>query len=320
MNRYMENKIKDSVILLSKPKGSFIKSNLQNYFNILIFGKNNEKNKEILDYIISNVKKLKFIFLYHKEELISDWVFKNKCKYNYKIGINEPIKEKFTVNEIMNSNFIGNWCGEFTKKRLKLDKKFHTLTLISYSNNKSWDKIKMSYEKREISDKYILSLGNNRRDYNCLIKALNNINIKCIIITKDEIKRKIKNNNDRIEIMSIIDKKELYNMIGNSLFCVLPIDSGVKQGFGLTSVNEFSYLKKPFIISRDTGLDYYLQNDIFGISYKASDEKDLEIKIRYLLKNKKYMEYNDKINKFYEETPDYLTDDFFIKTVFSNLE
>jgi len=150
-----------------------------------------------------------------------------------------------------------------------------------------------------------------------LIKALEGIDIKCIILTDGRFSPII-NNNPNI-IVKNVSHPEVIQYIKNAKFGVLPLIENNGRGalnsqaHGITVAAEFVSCNLPFITSRNMGVDEYLVDNVFGVTYNVNDVDDLKKKIIYFLDQNIQSEYKEKIMNFYENKPNYFSPEHFVE-------
>lgn len=120
-----------------------------------------------------------------------------------------------------------------------------------------------------------------------LINAFKNLDVKLKIIgsgpCENELKDMVKNNKiDNIYFMGHKQEEELRDIIGETLFVVIPSECYENNP---RSVLESFALGKPVIGSRIGGIPELVIDGETGFTFKAGDVEDLRDKIEYLLDN-----------------------------------
>jgi len=310
------NEVNNTLITLSTQKLGWKKGCIPNYFDMVPNSflrtlLKNEKNK-----LIEFLKKYKYIYLYHRYSDVSHFILSNKNELNQIVIIHDPSHCQYSKWEREKADMISCWCTQYIKNKIydshnKLF--FMKLPLNNSYFNLNEDDIKIKNIDEHIkNEKYILSIGNTHRDYNILVNALENINIKCYILTNN----KVITNNPNI-IVKTTNHELTLKYIKYSLFGIIPMSqTKTNQAHGVTVACELSAMKKPFIITENCGINDYLMNGIFGLSYKEKNVDDLNDKIKYLLDENNLNNYKKNIENFYKENPIYLTEQDFINTFY----
>jgi len=130
-------------------------------------------------------------------------------------------------------------------------------------------------------EKYIFSGGYSNRDYDCLLKAAENINYNFILICSklNQFTTEIPAN---VKVLKDVKADEFISYLKNSRIVVIPLKMQIGsagQGVALTA----QFLKKPVIYTKGSALSEYFDNSISGISYESTSVEDLKEKIIYLL-------------------------------------
>jgi hypothetical protein len=303
------------LLLLSKEKSWTKVQQFTDYFDFYL----NNCLRKLLntdkDKLLELLKKYKYIYIYHRYSDVSNFILLHKKELKQIVIIHDPLHCQFNSWERNMADKISCWCTQYTKQKINdsHDKLFF-MKLPFYNTQFYLDEENIHIKNIDDhikTEKYIVSIGNAHRDYNTLIKALENINIKCYIITTNS---KITTSNQNIIIKST-NQQLVKKYIKYSLFGIIPItQTKTYQAHGVTVACELSALKKPFIISEDCGINDYLMNETFGLSYKERNVIDLTNKIKYLLDENNLKIYKNKIEDFYKKNPDYLSITDFINT------
>ena len=132
------------------------------------------------------------------------------------------------------------------------------------------------------SEKYILAVGYKMRDIKTLLSAFKNINtdLKLRIIGGDNIEC----NDERVECIAPIPKKELNYQIQKAEFCVLPLVEK-KYSYGQMTLLQQMYYGKAVITADVTSMKDYVENNETAILYEQQNVEDLQRKIELLIKN-----------------------------------
>ena len=151
---------------------------------------------------------------------------------------------------------------------------------------------------------YILSIGYSMRDIDTLINAYKMLktNVKLRIIGNPN----IKNDDERIEILGPIDKRELSKQIQCAQFCILPLVNK-NYSFGQMTLLQQMYFQKTVITANVPSMMDYVKDGENAILYQAENIDDLKNKIELVLENESlrhYLGYNARkvvINKYNEK-------------------
>ena len=151
---------------------------------------------------------------------------------------------------------------------------------------------------------YILSIGYSMRDIDTLINAYKMLktNVKLRIIGNPN----IKNDDERIEILGPIDKRELSKQIQCAQFCILPLVNK-NYSFGQMTLLQQMYFQKTVITANVPSMMDYVKDGENAILYQSENIDDLKNKIELVLENESlrhYLGYNARkvvINKYNEK-------------------
>ena len=133
---------------------------------------------------------------------------------------------------------------------------------------------------------YIFSGGVINRDYNCLIKAAENIKQEFIIVCSTL--NNIKSDANNIQILKILDYTDFNGYLDNAKIVVVPLENGNMNAGYLLALSAM-FLKKPIIYSDVDCLTECFEPNVTGIPYKRGDCNDLINKIKDLLANPQKM-------------------------------
>lgn len=289
---------------------SFFKNKIQKIHNRVLYDML-EKNKKSFDEFLSRKK---YIYIYHKYDKVSSYILNNKDRLKYKVIIHDPLHCGFSKKERDKADRISCWSKNFVIERIKDN---HNKLFTAF-----YPVVRQNVNDVKSDEPYIISVGNKYRDYNILIKALEGIDIKCIILTNEKSRdyniRPIINNNPNI-IVKNASQPEVIQYIKKAKFGILPLiendGSGVifAQAHGITVAAEFVSCNLPFITSHNMGVNEYLVDNVFGVTYNVNDVDDLKKKILYFLDKNIQSEYKEKIINFYENNPNYFSPEHFVE-------
>lgn len=136
----------------------------------------------------------------------------------------------------------------------------------------------------ETNIKYdVVSIGNTKRDYSTLVKAMRGLPYRCLIVTDQAI-------NDVPENVSVINGKlgyeECLKLYAQARVIVIPINADAVNGvFGLTSLVDALCACKPIVVTKTTGLGISIEENQLGTEVKACDVDSMKKAILELLEN-----------------------------------
>lgn len=138
---------------------------------------------------------------------------------------------------------------------------------------------------------YILCVGRAGRDYKTLLKAIENIDVKLIIVTGEdplasnkELKR---NSYNIIKVLNEVSYSEYLELMANSLFIILTLEDTIYPT-GQTVLLESMAMGKAVIATRTSGTVDYIEDNVTGIFVEPCHAEDLRQKISFLYENPKY--------------------------------
>jgi hypothetical protein len=128
-------------------------------------------------------------------------------------------------------------------------------------------------------DDYILCAGYNKRDWETLLKAYNNIQtgVKLKLIGKGDIKCE----DPRVEVMPAVSTLEFIQQVKNALFCVLPLQQ-FNYSYGQMTLLQQMVLGKAVIVADVYSIEAYKRGNNM-LTYPPEDEKVLQEKLESLL-------------------------------------
>lgn len=137
--------------------------------------------------------------------------------------------------------------------------------IFTLSNRKKFQYIKLGYEDiginyKNMKKEYIVAVGRSNRDYEFLIKTLENTSYELYIIC-DNIKECTAKN---IHVLKNCYGDEMINFMAQSLCVVVPLkDTNISAG-QLVILQALS-LGKPIIVTSSRGIDDYIENGKNGL-------------------------------------------------------
>lgn len=212
---------------------------------------------------------------------------KNKCKHY----INEFItKEKsksiysFFKYLFLKFSFTSVHCimcssrpeMEYYQKTLSLKKTI--FRFVSLATDPKFLKFK-SYH----NGSYIISAGRTGRDYLTLVKAVEDLHIRLLIVA-DHLNLKGINLPKNVEVMYNISLDDLTTFIASSRLVVLPLQNR-KISIGQSVLLHAMALGKPLIVTKNAATIDYIKNDETGIFVEPENVDVMKNAIIYLWNN-----------------------------------
>lgn len=205
--------------------------------------------------------------------------------YTKILFISSFVKDSFHLNNSINVN----WGGQ-----------------IEFANRFRGKSHSLDYD--------FISAGKSGRDHNCMIKAINKINAKALIVSAinnseyDKSKITIISGNDAHKNSTAYTF--VYEMYDRSKFIVIP--TVVKEGkskyclSGLTTFVDAVVMHKPVLASDNTNMGIDIEGLGIGRVYKAGDVEDMRNKMQQLLNlsDNEYRQMCDNM-KEYSKTHNY---------------
>lgn len=156
------------------------------------------------------------------------------------------------------------------------------------------NKIKIKKEYNE--NNYIIAPGRSNRDYEFLIKAIENEKYNIKIICDELPNEKYKN----IKIYNNIMGDNYYSMLNNAYCVIIPLkDENISSG--QLVLLQAMQLKKPIIVTEANGINDYITNGYNGFIIKKSKEELLKAlkkldnpEIYKMISDNAYKEYMEK--------------------------
>ena len=131
---------------------------------------------------------------------------------------------------------------------------------------------------------YILSMGSNGRDYKTFMKAIENLDIKAIVVAKEHNLLGI-NIPKNVLVLKDLELAECDKLVENCLFTVFTVD-GSEPSCGQISYVTSSLLGKPIICTNFEGAWDYVSDNQNGLYVEMNNPDDLKEKISLLYNNK----------------------------------
>ncbi|GHS92685.1 hypothetical protein FACS1894203_5260 [Bacteroidia bacterium] len=148
-------------------------------------------------------------------------------------------------------------------------------------------------------EKYILSFGTGKRDYDTLFKAWSELNypdVKLKIIGRTL--KKGEQLPPRIELTDKVSIHKLIEEINNSLFVVIPLPV-YNYSYGQMSFLQSMSLGKTVVVTKTPSSIDYLTDNRGSFFVEPFDTEDLKAKIRFLLDNPEILsQSNDKARPY----------------------
>lgn len=131
--------------------------------------------------------------------------------------------------------------------------------------------------------------------YGVLSKTAKDLTLKIIGEGPEQQKLKAKSEklkvNEKIIFSSSVSHQDLLKEIQQSYLCILPSLTEITPNFVLECIK----LQKPILLTKETAYREVFKDNLIFID--PQDEKDLKDKILYLLEEKNYLDYLEKIKK-----------------------
>ncbi len=127
----------------------------------------------------------------------------------------------------------------------------------------------------EKEDGYILAVGQEQRDYDCLLRAINGTNLKLIVVASSpwsttSLKSRRAGNTDQVTLLSHIPFKQLRMLYAQAKLVVIPL-CNVDYAAGVNSVLEAMAMARPVIVSQTPGISDYIINNETGVFSPPGD-------------------------------------------------
>ncbi len=132
---------------------------------------------------------------------------------------------------------------------------------------------------------YFISTGKADRDFETLLRALNNTNLPAILyLPKDYSPTEIKPNIQIKNYKGLFFPIDLLDEYSNALAFVIPTNNNTKL-LGLTSLFEAMAMKKPVIMTYNKYIDFDIEKENVGLWANLKDVDDWIKKLKYLHEN-----------------------------------
>jgi len=129
-------------------------------------------------------------------------------------------------------------------------------------------------------DNFILSVGNEQRDYELLLRAIEGTGIKLVVVAASPWSTNkvdgIRGQN--VSFLSGISFLELRNLYDRARIVVVPLQS-VDYAAGANTILEAMAMAKPLILGRSSGILEYIEDGQTGVFYSPGELDDLREKI-----------------------------------------
>lgn len=129
----------------------------------------------------------------------------------------------------------------------------------------------------DTTDPYLLAMGSAQRDYDTLIRAVAELGIRTVIVTRrDEIDRLPKPAN--VEFRTGLTETECLELLSHARLSVTPIGNVETASGQITFINAMQ-LGVPVLATRCPGTDGYIEDGQTGILIAPFDTADMRVKI-----------------------------------------
>lgn len=132
-------------------------------------------------------------------------------------------------------------------------------------------------------EEYIFSGGYTNRDYDCLLKAAQEVDHDFLVISSrlnqiDHSNQKVSN----VRILSDTTHKDFHGYLKNSKIVVIPLKEETGAAGQMVALAAMAF-KKPIIYTKIDSVSQYFEDGVSGISYERNNSEDLVEKIEFLL-------------------------------------
>lgn len=237
-------------------------------------------NRKKYDIIISNSIEQALIFsflslIFGKKRnihIFNEIYFQFPTSFRHKI---RPFIFKLFVNKI-------NFIRVSSKNEIK-----HYSKLLNIKENKFWflpypTPIQEPYFSFE-DEGYILSSGKQYRDYDTLVKAVDGLGLKTIIVSDYNSMNKVKPC-DETTVYYNITKSQYIDLLMKAKIVVIPLNNDFCSCGQIALLEAMSY-GKSVIVARVTGTIDYIEDGSTGLFYEMGNYSDLRNKILNLYRN-----------------------------------
>lgn len=132
----------------------------------------------------------------------------------------------------------------------------------------------------EIREPFILSMGSAHRDYQNLIRAVEPLNIRTVIVTKSSIINNLPTLKNG-EYWSDLSERECLELLARARLSVTPI-SNIETASGQITFINAMHLGVPVLATRCPGTEGYLSHRENGVLLEPNDPDDIRSKIELL--------------------------------------
>lgn len=207
---------------------------------------------------------LKYLKLYNKPIVALTHSIKNVENYNFIKGVIQKLRYKIIYKSIDYNIAISNIGYENLKKYYgKYIKGLKYIPLAPES---------IDYEHSGINQsRVIVSAGKTYRDYETLIKAVKDINCKCIIFSGKGLDQYVNKYNNIKIINRYVDFDKVLDEYKKARAIVIPMRETGYGMYGYSSILDSLALNKPMIITKTVGIGIQVQELNCGIEVKERD-------------------------------------------------
>lgn len=326
-----KNNNKKNLLIIGKCIDKNLDINSEVYYDQKCFHENfdlisfQDKKYNAIDFN-NIISKYIFIYAFHYTPEILNYLINNKDRYSYKLFIHELESLNINAYNLNKVDKISSWSPSklitiHSDMQIQLKEKLFWIHQGIRLTKDNQDKIK--YLQNNYSEKYIVSMGDTNRDHETVIEAVKNLDIKLYILTNHVYNS---NNKNIVYIRTtgrkIIDNTRVYEfckIIKNALFCIIPLHYK-NQSHGITSAIEAKFLRKCLIVTKNCGLDEYIDDGYTGFKVLAKDINSYKEKILYLLNDNNRYIMEENIKNRIVNNDNYMTNEGFIEIVLNNLK
>ncbi|MFC3170318.1 glycosyltransferase [Paracoccus fontiphilus] len=129
----------------------------------------------------------------------------------------------------------------------------------------------------DFDDPYVIAMGSAGRDYETLIKAVDSLGIRTIIVTRPDIVEALPSSSN-VTFMSSLTPEECMQLLSRARISVTPISNQETASGQVTFLNAMQ-LGVPSIATRCPGTDGYFDDGETGLLVAPGDEVDMKLAI-----------------------------------------
>lgn len=135
----------------------------------------------------------------------------------------------------------------------------------------------------DLNDPYLIAMGSAGRDYRTLLKAVNELGIRSIIVSRPDIIETLPPSSN-VTFMSSLSSEECMRLLSRARISVTPIANQETASGQVTFLNAMQ-LGVPLIATRCPGTDGYIEDGKTGLLAAPGSVEDMKVAILSLWKN-----------------------------------